>query len=97
MKSGIPIFAISGLVLFATTLFADVLLMDSIHESPVNSGEGIPRPTRGMNMDQVKRQYGEPSVAHPWIGDPPITRWDYPEYSVFFEYRNVLTSVVHKK
>lgn len=96
MKFGISIFAFSSLALVATTVLADVLLIDQIHEAPMNSGEGIPRPTRGMSMDQVKRQYGNPSVTHPWIGEPPITRWDYPDYSVFFEYRHVLTAVVHK-
>ena len=98
MKFGKPFLVFLCLsTVVTTTSFADVLLIDRIHEAPVNSSGGVPRPTRGMTMDQVKREYGEPSLAHPWVGDPPITRWDYPDYSVFFEYRHVLTSVLHQQ
>lgn len=97
MKFGVPVFVLSGLVMASTTAFADVLLIDSISQGPVNSEEGISRPTRGVAMEQVKQRYGEPSIAHPRVGDPPITRWEYPNYSVFFEYRHVLTSVVHQR
>ncbi len=75
---------------------ADVLLMDSIDSYPINSEEGVSRPTRSMTMDQVEKRFGQPLTAHPSVGDPPITRWDYPEYSVFFEYNHVLTAVMHR-
>ncbi|MDJ0806307.1 MAG: hypothetical protein QNJ78_05680 [Gammaproteobacteria bacterium] len=97
MKFGISTYLCAGLIIASSTTLADVLLIDTIHQAPLNSSEGIPRPTRGMTMDQVKRDYGDPSMTHPWIGDPPITRWDYADYSVFFEYRHVLTSVVHPR
>jgi hypothetical protein len=82
-------------VLLAQPVLADVLLMDAIKDEPVNSAEGLPRPTRGMTMDQVKQRFGDPVTEYPWVGDPPITRWDYNNYSVFFEHQYVLTSVVH--
>lgn len=75
---------------------ADVLLIDAINQNPVNSEEGIPRPTRGMSMDQVKQRFGRPIAEHQQVGEPPITRWDYDQYSVFFEYQYVLDSVVHR-
>ena len=28
------------------------------------------------------------------VGQPPITRWDYPEYRLYFEYDHVLHAVV---
>ena len=74
---------------------ADVLLIDAISQDPVNSAEGLPRPSRGMTMNQVKQRYGHPASEYPQVGEPPITRWDYDQYSVFFEYQHVLTSVVH--
>lgn len=52
-------------------------------------------PQRGLSMEQVRRQYGEPQRRRAAVGDPPITRWDYPDYSVFFEYQTVLHSVAH--
>ncbi|MCU7846030.1 MAG: hypothetical protein KZQ93_19520 [Candidatus Thiodiazotropha sp. (ex Monitilora ramsayi)] len=80
---------------FAQPAVADVLLIDAINQEPINSEEGLPRPTRGMTMNQVKQRYGNPDVEYPWVGHPPITRWDYSNYSVFFEHQYVLTSVVH--
>ncbi|MES9853436.1 MAG: hypothetical protein ABW170_16590 [Candidatus Thiodiazotropha sp. L084R] len=82
--------------LLSQSAIAEVLLVDSIDAAPINSEEGIPRPTRSMTMDQVNQRFGQPSAAHPSVGDPPITRWDYPSYSVFFEYNHVLTSVLHR-
>ncbi|MES9939536.1 MAG: hypothetical protein ABW104_02305 [Candidatus Thiodiazotropha sp. 6PLUC2] len=82
--------------LISQSVTAEVLLIDSIDTAPINSEEGIPRPSRSMTMDQVSQRFGQPSAAHPSVGDPPITRWDYPSYSVFFEYNHVLTSVLHR-
>ena len=36
--------------LLALPVSADVLLIDSINTAPINSEEGIPRPTRSMSM-----------------------------------------------
>ena len=74
---------------------AEVLLIDAIRDEPVNSPEGLPRPSRGMTMDQVRQEFGAPATEYPWVGEPPITRWDYDDYSVFFEHQYVLTSVIH--
>jgi hypothetical protein len=54
----------------------------------------IPRPTRGMRMTQVERKFGDPVTRHAAVGRPPITRWDYPAFSVFFERDIVLHTVV---
>lgn len=51
-------------------------------------------PERGMDMDKVRRVYGDPLNTHSAVGEPPITRWDYERYSVFFEYGTVIHSVV---
>ena len=97
MKPWFTTFITTSLLLLVCTASADVLLLDSITQAPVNSEEGLSRPLRGMTMKQVKGRFGEPSLAHPQVGKPPITRWDYPDYSVFFEFQYVLTSVVHRK
>ena len=54
----------------------------------------IPVPTRGMKKDNVRNVFGEPAQEHSPVGDPPITRWDYAGYSVFFEYDTVLHAVI---
>ncbi len=87
--------AASLILLLSQPVCADVLLIDAINQDPINSEEGLPRPARGMSMNQVKARYGAPTTEYAQVGEPPITRWDYDQYSVFFEYQYVLTSVVH--
>jgi len=41
----------------------------------------------------VEKQFGPPTTRHPTVGKPPITRWDYPNFSVFFEGDRVIDSV----
>ncbi|MCK5664385.1 MAG: hypothetical protein KAI17_12930 [Thiotrichaceae bacterium] len=57
------------------------------------SASNIVMPTRGMSMDSVLEQYGEPVRRIEAIGQPPITEWDYGDYRVFFEYQTVLHSL----
>ncbi|MCB1858296.1 MAG: hypothetical protein KDI63_08490 [Gammaproteobacteria bacterium] len=73
---------------------ADRLLIDVIENSPANTSDGIPRPLRGQHMEQVRQHYGEPVRRLAPVGDPPITRWDYDRYTVYFENQTVLRSVV---
>ena len=59
----------------------------------------LQRPKRGLTMDQVEKQFGAPANRHPAVGggsqqQPPITRWDYSGFSVFFEHDRVIDSVV---
>ncbi|MCZ6762308.1 MAG: hypothetical protein O7C03_04830 [Gammaproteobacteria bacterium] len=54
-------------------------------------------PGRGMSMKQVETRYGEPSRRYASVGDPPITRWEYADFVVYFEYRYVIHSVSKKK
>lgn len=51
-------------------------------------------PVRGMSKAEVIAVFGPPVQRHEPVGEPPITRWDYRQFSVFFEYDTVLHSVV---
>ncbi|HUN72238.1 MAG TPA: hypothetical protein VMU52_08005 [Steroidobacteraceae bacterium] len=55
----------------------------------------IAHPQRGTTMQQVEAKFGTPQRRYPAVGKPPITRWDYPSFSVYFEYSRVVHSVVH--
>jgi hypothetical protein len=44
-------------------------------------------------MTQVQAKFGAPVTKHDAVGLPPITRWDYPGFSVFFEHDRVIDSV----
>lgn len=51
------------------------------------------RPTRGMSMDKVEATFGAPSQRAAPVGEPPITRWEYPGFVVYFEHHLVIHSV----
>ena len=53
----------------------------------------VARPARGSTMKSVEAKYGEPQQRHATVGKPPITRWDYAGFSVFFEHDRVIHSV----
>ena len=69
---------------------ADVLLVDSIQSAPQ-----IQTPRNGLTMSQIRQQFGSPKTELPAVGEPPISRWEYDGYSVFFENDLALHSVVH--
>jgi hypothetical protein len=50
-------------------------------------------PSKGMSEDQVREAYGKPVKVIPPVGEPPITRWVYDSYTVYFEYTHVIHSV----
>jgi hypothetical protein len=78
------------LVAAAPIARADTLLIDSIDASKATESS---RPRAGMSMDKVEAQFGAPIEKHAAVGAPPITRWDYPSFSVYFEYQLVIHSV----
>lgn len=61
--------------------------------NPDGGGYSIRLPGRGMTMEQVEAKFGPPREKLPDVGDPPITRWNYDGFSVYFEYQYVIDSV----
>jgi hypothetical protein len=54
----------------------------------------VATPARGMTMDQVATKFGAPATKVPAVGKPPISRWEYPGFIVYFEHNYVIHSVV---
>lgn len=81
----------------ATTLQAETLEMpaESAAPAPASTGYTVTLPGRGMNMTQVEEKFGPPLHKLPEVGDPPIIRWVYPNYTVYFEYQFVINSVLN--
>jgi len=84
------VLVLSIALLGSNPLAADVLLMEGIQSAPA-----IDVPRNGITMAKVRQQYGNPVTEYQAVGDPPITRWDYDSYSVFFEHELVIHSVIH--
>lgn len=74
----------------ATTVQADTLVVDAVADAEATAAE---RPRRGMTMGTVETRWGAPGSRSAAVGQPPITRWDYPEFTVFFEYQHVVHAV----
>ena len=54
------------------------------------------KPTRGMSQARVEANFGVPQSRVSPVGDPPITRWEYGNFVVFFEYDKVIHSVTKR-
>ena len=51
-------------------------------------------PQKGLKQGQVREQFGEPLEQTAPKGEPPISRWRYQEFVVYFEGDTVIHSVV---
>jgi hypothetical protein len=60
------------------------------------SGDGA-TPARGMTAASVESTFGSPEAKVAPVGDPPIARWEYKDFVVFFEYDRVIHAVVKRK
>lgn len=69
---------------------ADTLLLQGIQQAQATAQE---RPSRGMTMQGVAERWGEPATRQSAVGQPPITRWDYADFTVYFEYEHVINAV----
>ncbi len=52
-------------------------------------------PQRGESKRAVLERFGLADEEHPPVGRPPISRWDYRTFSVYFEHEHVINSVRH--
>lgn len=53
----------------------------------------VERPARGITMAAVEAKFGAPATRHAAVGAPPITRWDYAGFVVYFEHERVIDAV----
>lgn len=87
------LFTLAALSGAAAVAHADVLNMPK--DSTAAPAVSVTLPGRGMSMTQVEERFGAPRQKLPAVGDPPITRWIYPDFTVYFEYQYVINAVSH--
>jgi outer membrane protein assembly factor BamE (lipoprotein component of BamABCDE complex) len=83
--------AFTGLAGVATICRADIV---ASQDGITVRDAGVAAPARGMTMSQVANKFGAPVTKIPAVGNPPISRWDYPGFVVYFERDHVIHSVV---
>ena len=93
MKTILATLGFAGLAaLYGAVSIAETIVVDdqvTVRESSID------RPRGGMSMQAVESRYGAPQQRHSAVGKPPITRWDYPTFTVFFENDRVIHTVVN--
>jgi len=77
----------------ATTASADTLLLEGISTDAATADL---RPQRGMSMESVEARFGTPASRVSSIGEPPISRWEYAGFVVYFEYQHVVHAAVRR-
>lgn len=82
--------ALATTLLAATAVQADTLAIPLGQQA---NGQQFELPQRGATTNTVQQRHGQPSTRHPAVGQPPISRWDYPGFSVYFEHDKVIHSV----
>jgi hypothetical protein len=50
-----------------------------------------------MSMVRVEMKFGSPESRFAPVGDPPISRWSYPAFTVYFEHNRVIHTVVRRR
>lgn len=86
------VIALSTIGLTANTAYSEVLQMPVAPQS-----FSVTLPGRGMSMTEVIEKFGEAQSKDPEVGEPPITRWNYPGYVVIFEYQYVIHALTTNK
>ncbi|WP_439135185.1 hypothetical protein [Pseudomaricurvus sp.] len=85
---------LATLASFTITTSAETIRIPVGQQSSANV---VAKPTMGLSMDQVEEQFGEPVKRNPARGQPPITRWEYEQFVVYFEDNTVIHSVARFK
>ena len=84
-------YCIAFCLVFSVNAQADVVKLPSQAPQVVTSDAA---PVRGMTKQQVESSFGAPMAMSGPVGTPAIYRWDYADYSVFFEHNYVIHAVV---
>lgn len=89
-KHTIP-FAAALLACSVSPVAADTLLIESVQQAA-----GLERPVKGDSMAEVENRFGAPEQIIPPVGQPPITRWVYARFTVYFEGDHVVHAVARR-
>jgi len=57
--------------------------------------QNIVKPVTGQTKTQVSKKFGEPTKKISAVGNPPISRWVYDDYTVYFDNDYVIHSALH--
>jgi len=84
-----------SLAMLALALCAGSLQAENIRIPIGQQGQesSIAVPSTGMKKADVEAKFGAPNSKTEPVGNPPISRWSYDKFVVYFEYDHVVRSV----
>ena len=88
MRTGLT-FLTLALLLITPALQAETLTIPG--HTPTDQVQVMPR--RGIDMNAVIAEFGQPDERYGPIGEPPISEWVYGGFRVYFEHDLVLHSI----
>jgi hypothetical protein len=95
MRLNTLLLALAATLIIANSTLAQEQPAQVQPAQPAAAPASVPAvPARGSTMEGVKAKFGAPTQESAAVGKPPITRWDYPGYAVFFENDRVLHTVI---
>ena len=78
-------------------IFSSFAFSESVALSVAEQGnQSVQTPRNGQNKENVEAQFGAPIERVNAIGEPPISKWIYQDFTVYFEHDTVLHAVLHK-
>jgi hypothetical protein len=77
---------------FSSTLFAESVALPTAEQ--INQSAQIPQ--NGQKQENVETQFGAPIERVAAVGEPPISKWVYQDFTVYFENNIVLHAVLHR-
>ena len=92
MMRRMVLWALLPLSMTAAPVLAEVLRIPLGQQS--GAQQSMEKPTLGMTQASVLEQYGEPVQRYAPVGEPPISRWQYQDFTVYFESNIVMHSVI---
>ena len=89
MRTGLTMLLVSFSLMSQPALAGDALTIPG-HEE-ISQKQVMPN--RGISMEAVLSEFGEPDERFGPVGDPPITEWVYGSFRVYFEHEVVLHAI----
>lgn len=88
----------SALVFLAAVFGAPNITAEELQLPLMQQGKAsVSKPNKGDSKAAVEQRYGEPLNKTAAVGTPPISRWQYADFVVYFEYDHVVHAVaIHK-
>ena len=77
-------------IIAATTLLSGLITLSAA----ALAADAVPG--RGLTQEAVRQQYGAPDKQVAPVGNPPISRWVYDDFTVYFEGRYSIHTVQHR-